>query len=165
MLEEAQQDFEKIEEEETEETEEFSPRQFPVFTEGSASGAADTDRSMERVNTRDSEEETNNGEQTNEDNNHEGKLSLESTSDTEADRLKEEGDFSTETTEKTVPENARTCDIDARVQKTNDLEEEEEKVAESEPEITIQRTDTACEVVPKEESQILIKCSQGFGFF
>ena len=44
------------------------------------------------------------------------------------------------------------------------VEEEREETTESEPEI-IQRTDTASVAVSKEQSQILIKCSQGFGFF
>ena len=59
-----------------------------------------------------------------------------------------------------------TCDIDAaRVQKVNDAGvEEEEETTESEPEI-IQRTHIDNVAVSKEQSQILIKCSQGFGFF
>ena len=173
MLEEddSRQDLEKIEklEEETEDSEEFTPHQSPLVTEDSGSAATDRNFSMKIQHSKDSEEEANNGEHTNEDNNHEKTLSLESTSDTEVDSLKEERDFPGETLEKTVPENADTeCDTDddarAIVQKTTDIEEEEEEAAESEPEI-IQRTYTASEAVSKEESQILIKCSQGFGFF
>ena len=78
--------------------------------------------------------------------------------------MKDGGDFSTDNLEKTVAERDPTCDINARVQTNHIEEEEEEEAAESEPEI-IQRTDTATEAVSKEESQILIKCSQGFGFF
>ena len=178
MLEEddSRQDLENIEklEEETEDSEEFTPHQSPLVRESSENAATDKNFSMkiqhskDSEDSEDSEEETNNGEHTIEDNNHEKTLSLESTSDTEVDSLKEERDFPGETLEKTVPENADTgCDTDddarAIVQKTNDIEEEEE-AAESEPEI-IQRTYTASEAVSKEESQILIKCSQGFGFF
>ena len=49
-------------------------------------------------------------------------------------------------------------------EKEEEKEEEEKEAAESEPEI-IQRPDTASVAVSNEQSQILIKCSQGFGFF
>ena len=158
--EEEEEDFKKTGKE-VEQSEEFSPQQLPVVTE--ALESEDTDCSMGKQNSQRSEEETNNAEQTNEDDNHEGTLSPESTSDIEAESLKEGGDFSTESLEKTVPEKGPPCDIEARVQTVHDVEEEKE-AAESEPEI-IQRTHIANVAVSKEQSQILIKCSQGFGFF
>ena len=151
------QDLKEIEEDRTEN---ISPQPVPIVTEGLQSEATDCPMGIQNI--QGSEEETDYGDHTDEDNNHEGKFSPESTSD-EAESLKDEGDFSTESLETTVAEEGPPCDIDARVQMTNDMEEEKE-AAESEPEI-IQRPDTASVAVSNEQSQILIKCSQGFGFF